>query len=77
MQRAAAQERAMVIRALWHVLGGLLAGGLAGYVIALVAPRRYPVPEGAYHAPVPRRTSADAVVNLREHERAAAVTDLR
>jgi hypothetical protein len=40
-------------RVLRHVLAGLLVGAAAGYLAALVLPRRYPAPPGGYRAPIP------------------------
>lgn len=51
-ERSAAR-RALALRIARHVLGGLLTGAAAGYVAALVLPRRYPAPAGSYRAPIP------------------------
>jgi hypothetical protein len=44
--------------------GGLLLGLLLGYLVAWVAPRRRPVSEGAYEAPVPERIDLPSDIDL-------------
>ncbi len=46
-------ERQRLRRVLRLGVGGLAVGGLAGYLAALVLPRRFPAAGDAYRAPVP------------------------
>ena len=52
-RRRATARRALALRIARHVVGGLLTGAAAGYLAALVLPRRYPAPAGSYRAPIP------------------------
>jgi hypothetical protein len=47
-----------------NAAGGLLLGLLLGYLAAWVLPRRRPVPEGGYEAPVPERIELPPVIDL-------------